>query len=377
MFRLRGLGLVPGDLECLTSLRHLLREARGLVAFVLEMLQVARQPRRPLGACDLSTPSVDLARLRLELLTPRALATQLIEVASQILAIRLRLERRITRLAGRVLVLLGDLLFGGGPVDELREGVGVLSLGALEQGRPLLLLRFDGTAQLGRHRLEPFGQPREAPRLEDRGQDGSPRLVVGHHSAEGPLRQHHGLPELVHVAAQHLLDGRRHVRGLGREHLAAIELLEAALGLLLPRPLAALLRPLLGREPGDAEALAEVLELEHHLGARPVLRVLDRRLLQGAHEVRTVALTAAGRTEQRETDRVQHAALARTRGAVDEEEAMLPQRREVHCLLVQKGPEPRHLELQGPHASAPSGSSSASTRSASSSSPMSCSNTCR
>ena len=213
--RLSRLQLRPGRLKRFPCTRHLLREPRDLLVLRLEVRQVARKLRCPLGAGRLFPPRVDLARLRLELLTPRALATQLVEVASQMLAVRLRLERRVTRLAGRLLMLLGSLLFGGRPLDEPREGVGVLGLGTLEQGRALLLLRFDGAAQLGRHRLEPFGQPREAPRLEDRRQDGTPRLVIGHYPAEGPLRQHHGLPELIHIAAQHLLDGRRHVRGLG------------------------------------------------------------------------------------------------------------------------------------------------------------------
>src|SRR5690606_24898453 len=172
-----------------------------------------------------------------------------------------------------------------------------------------------------------------------------PRGVGVQGLAKAPLRQQHHLAELVQVEAEEPADLAIHVGGPGGQRLppavAPTRELRAR-GLRDETVPGASARAGLFRRAARAVPLGTERELEHDLG-RPVVRRMVAAHLRGS------PLAPGGIAVERDTDGVEDARLARARGPVDEEERIVPQRREIEVLAAGKGAEGLHRERERLH----------------------------
>lgn len=162
---------------------------------------------------------------------------------------------------------------------------------------------------------------------------------------ELPLRQQHHLAELVAAHAEELFDllADLLVGAAQRGPVLAVVLAQPTLRLVLGRAGAAFLRPVLFGPPGDLQAAAARGEFEGDLGGGLGGRVVAAQTVPG------VLADAGHGGVEGVADRVEDGGLARSGGAVQEEDAGAGQGVEVDLLGFREGAEGGDLESVQPH----------------------------
>ncbi len=214
-----------------------------------------------------------------------------------------------------------------------------------QRGVPLAHPRLRGAAPLG----EAFLDLGEAPGVEEPAEELTARLRVGAQEArEVALGQQHDLAELLAAHAEQVRDLLADLLVGAAEVLPGpgtrVVLAQPGLGLVDGRALAAQLRALPGRLPGDLQPPSGDGEFEAHLGARADGGVVAAQ----GHAL--AALAGAGhRAVQGVADGVEDGGLAGAGGAVQQEESGGRQVVEVDALRSAEGPEGGDVQLVQPH----------------------------
>ena len=284
-------------------------------------------------------------RLDLHLPERRATLLETLEAARELCSAVERRTRRVARPAPRLALATGFQRRRHGLRHLFGETGRILDPGLGQQVAPMVAQHGRPPVELDARPLEPLRERVEAARAEHPGEHLAAGLVVGDDLAKGALREHHGLAELVGVAAEQVLDLSGHLAGPvgehGDGHAGGVEALEPTLGGDGGGAGPRLLGPLLPRHSGDAEALAARLEVEDH--RRRGVRV------EVADELGAAAFDRL-RVEQRVGDGVEQGALAAAGGAVDEEQPVHREPLEVDLLCLGVGTEGVQHESERFHA---------------------------